>query len=78
MSKAHLDIVCINETKLGENFTDFQFHSKIYQFPQFRRDSKGRGKLVSVKNGLIAKSVKDVGTKVSETICFELTISKEK
>ena len=80
MSKAPLDIVCIDETKLDESFPDFQFHMKNYQFPQFRRgrNSKAGGKLVFVKNGLIAKRVKDLETKVSETICIELTISKKK
>ena len=51
-----------------------------YQFSPFRRDrnSKGGGKLVFVKNGLIAKKVKDLETIVSETICIELTITKKK
>ena len=59
MSKAPLDIVCIDETKLHESFPDFQFHMESYQFPPFRRDrnSKGGGKLVFVKNGLNAKRV---------------------
>ena len=48
------------------------------QFPPFRRDSKGSGKLVSVKNALITKKVKDLETKVYETLCIELSISKEK
>ena len=40
-----------------------------YQFLPFRRDSnsKGGSKLVFVKNGLTAKRVKDIETKVSET-----------
>ena len=46
----------------------------------YRRDrnSKGGGKLVFVKNDLIAKRVKDLETKVSETVRIELTISKKK
>ena len=80
MTKAPLDIVCIDETKLDESFPDFQFYMESYQFPLFRRDrnSKGGGKLVFVKNGLIAKRVKDLETIVSETICIELTITKKK
>ena len=76
MSKV-LDIVCIDEAKLDESFPDFQFHMENYQFPPFRRDlnSKGFGKLISVKNGLIAKRVKDLETKVSET---KLTIRKKR
>ena len=51
-----------------------------YQFPLLRRDrnSKGGGKLVFVKNGLNAKRVEDLETKVSETIHIELTITKKK
>ena len=80
MSKAPHDIVCTDETKLDESFPDFHFHMESYQFPPFRRDrnSKGGGKLVFVKNGLIAKRVKDLETIVSETICIELTITKKK
>ena len=65
MSKAPLDIVCIDKTKLDESFPDFQFHMENYQFPPFWRDqnSKGGGKLVFVKNGLIAKRVKDLEKK---------------
>ena len=65
MSKAPLDIVCIDKTKLDESFPDFQFHMENYQFPSFQRDqnSKGGGKLVFVKNGLIAKRVKDLEKK---------------
>ena len=80
MSKAPLDIVCADETKLDESFPDFQFHMENYQFPPFRRDrnSKGVGKVVFVKNSLIAKRVKDLETKVSKTTCIELTIKKKK
>ena len=80
MSKAPLGIIYIGETKLDESFPDFQFHMENYQFRPFRRDknSKGVGKLIFLKNGLIDKRVKDLETKVSETICIELTISKKK
>ena len=49
-----------------------------YQFPLFWRDSKDGVKLVFVKNDPIAKRVKDLETKASETICIELTITKKK
>ena len=32
MSKVSLDIVCIDERKLDESFTDSQFHMENYQF----------------------------------------------
>ena len=38
MSKAPLDIVCIDETKLDESFPDFQFHMGNYQFPPHQGD----------------------------------------
>ena len=68
MNKAPLDIVCIDETNLDESSPDFQFHIKNYQFPPFRIDRGGGGKLVFVKNALIAKIGKDLETKVSEKI----------
>ena len=37
------------------------------------RNSERGGKLVFVKNGLIAKRVKDLETNLSGTICIELT-----
>ena len=79
MAKGALDIVCIDEIKLDESFPDFQFHMEDYPFPPFRRDrnSKSGSKLVFVKNGLTAKRVKDLETKVSETICIELTTTKK-
>ena len=77
---APLDIFCIDETKLDDSFPNLQFHIENYQFPPFRRDrnSKGAGKIVFVKEGLIAKRLKEIETKFSETICIELTISKQK
>ena len=68
------------QTKLDDSFPDSQFQIENYQFPPFRRDrnSKGGGKMVFVKNGLIAKRIKSLETKISETICIELTISKKK
>ena len=39
---------------------------------------KGGGKLVYVKQGIIAKRLENLETKFSETICIELTVSKKK
>ena len=46
------------------------------QIPPFRRNrnSKGGGKLVSVKNSLIARGIKYLETNVSEIICIEFTV----
>ena len=40
MTKAPLDIVCIDETQLAESFPDFQFNMENYQFPPFGRYSE--------------------------------------
>ena len=82
MIKVSLDTVYIDETKLDESFHDSPFHLENYHFPLFeeifKRNLKGRGKLVFVNNALIAKRVKDFETKVSKTICLELTILNKK
>ena len=77
--KAPIDILCIDETKLDDSYPDHQFKMEGYQFPPFRRDrnSRGGGKMVFVKQGLIAKRLKNLETKQSETICLELKISKK-
>ena len=72
--KAPLDVFCVDETKLGDSFSNSQFILESFQFPPFRRDrnSKGGGKLVYVKQGIIAKRLENLETKFSETICIEL------
>lgn len=39
------------------NFPDVHFHNEGYQYPQFRRDrdKKGGGKIIFMREGLIAK-----------------------
>ena len=80
VAKAPLNVFCIDETKLDHSFSNSQFILESFQFPPFRRDrnSKGGGKLVYVKQGIIAKRLENLETKFSETICIELTISKKK
>ena len=84
MSKAPLDIVCIDETKLDESFPDFRFHMENhhenYQLPPFRGDinSKRGGKLDFVRNGVNAKRVKDLEIKVSENNMYWTYNFKEK
>ena len=64
----------VDETKLDDSIPNSQFILENLQFPPFRRDqnSKGGGKLVYVKQGIIAKRLENLGTKFSETICIEL------
>ena len=65
---------CVEETKLDDSFPNSQFILENFQFPPFRRDrnSKEGGKLVYVKQGIIAKRLENLETKFSETICIEL------
>ena len=37
-SKALIDLLCIDETKLDASFPDAQFHTEGYQYPPFRQD----------------------------------------
>ena len=57
IAKAPLDVFCVDETKLDDSFPNSQFILENFQFPPFRRgrNSKGGGKLVYVKQGIIAK-----------------------
>ena len=66
--------------KLNELFPDAQFHIECYQYPGSRKDGNenGGGKIVYVKEGLIAKSVLEHENINIETICIEITISKKK
>ena len=71
---------CVDETKLDGNFPNSQFILENFQFLLFRRDqnSNGGGKLVYVKQGIIAQRLENLETKFSETICIEVNISKKK
>ena len=60
VNKSPIDILCIDENKIDESFPDSQFFLGNYQFPSYRRDrnSKGGGKIVYVRQGLISKRLK--------------------
>ena len=75
-----IDILCVEETKIDSTYPDAQFKINDYQFPPFRRDRNkyGGGKIVFIRQGLITRRLPKFETKVSETICVELTISKQK
>ena len=66
--------------KLDPSYPDSQFHIDGYQFPPFRRDrnKRGGGKIVYVRNGIIAKRIKQFEEGFGETICLEFTLSKKK
>ena len=56
---AHIDIICVDETKLDSSFPDHQFKIEGYQLPPFKggRNSKGGGKLVYLREGFIVKKI---------------------
>ena len=72
------DILCVDETKIDSSYSDDQFQINDYQFPPFRRDRNKYGgcKIAFIRLGL--RRLPKFETKVSETICVELTISKKK
>ena len=75
-----IDILCVDETKIDPSYPDPQFQINDYQFLLFRRDRNkyGGGKIVFIRQGLITRRLPKFETKVSETICVALSISKKK
>ena len=75
-----VDILCVDETKLDASYPNAQFHIGGYQFSPFRRDRNkhGGGKIVFVRNSIIAKGLESLEGKESDAICIEVTISKNK
>ena len=80
LKRSSLEIVCVDETKLDEGFSDHQFKIDGYQFRPFRRNRNKHegGKVVFLKEDLVVNRVKEFETNKSETIWLELTISNEK
>ena len=78
------DVICIDETKLTCDFPDSQFYIEGYQHPPYRRDrndrlcTRGGGKIVYVKSGMITKRLKSFETRTAETICLELNMGGRK
>ena len=74
IAKAPLDVFCDDETKLDDSFPNSPFILENFQFPPFCRDrnSKEGGKLIYVKQGIIAKRLGNLETKFSETVRIEL------
>ena len=70
LRKTKIDVLCIDKTKLDSSFPNHQFKTEGYQFPPLRRDrnSKGGGKLVFVREGFIAKQMKNFEIGNAETM----------
>ena len=60
ISTSTIDMLCIDETKLDTSFPD----------------SKGGGKIVYGREGIVAKRLSHCESPIIESICLELTISK--
>ena len=75
-----LEILCADETKLDSSFPNSQFRIDGYIFSPYRRDrdNHGGGEIVFIREGLITKRLENLETKISETICLELTVSNKK
>ena len=77
--QAPKDIICVDETKPDSSYPDSKFRIDGYQFPPFRRDRNRYGgrKIVYIREAFIAKRLPNSEGNTSETICFEVTISKK-
>ena len=78
--KSQIHILCLENTILDESFLDAQFHIGGYQYPAFRKDcnKNSGGKIVYVKEELIAKRILEYENINIETTCIEITISRRK
>ena len=75
-----LEILCVDETKLDSSFPNSKFRIDGCIFPPYWRDTDNHGedKMVFIREGLITKRLGNLETKLSETICLELTVSNKK
>ena len=84
--KASIDLLYIDKTKLDASFLDAQFHIEGYQynppppFPPSRRDRDKNvgGKMIFIREGLIAKRLLAYEDNTSENIFLKVKISKKK
>ena len=65
-----MEIICVDETKLDSSFPNSQFRIDGYIFPPYQRDRDNNGGLFDYK--------KTLETKLSQTVCLELTLSNKK
>ena len=78
LSKAPIDILCLDGTKIDSGFPDAPFKINGYQYSPTREggNSKVGGKILFVRLGIIAKRLTNIETKTAEAICIEFKISK--
>ena len=79
IGRLQLDYFVISETRLDTSFASAQFYIGDYEIRNRRdRDKRWGGLIEFVKKGIITKSLKDIETNLSDTICTEITIPKER
>ena len=77
--RLELDYFVISETELDSSLPFAQFHLGDYELWNCRDRNKSQGGLTEfVKKGIITKILKHLETNLSETICTEITISKNR
>ena len=73
-----IEVLCVDETKLTADFPDAYFKIGGYKYPPFRRDrnddlsTRGGGKIVFIKDGIILQRLSNFETKTAETILSKL------
>ena len=78
LSRASIDILCVDETKLDVSFPDHQFKISGYHFSATRRDCSSKGWIDFVREVFIVKQIKKFETENAESICLEIVIAKNK
>ena len=77
--KLPIVVKCIDETKSDSSYHDPQLKISGYQYPPYRknRNKYGGGKIVFLREALMAKRVRDFEGDTTEIICLELTTCKK-
>ena len=79
IGRLQLDYFVVSETKSDSSFPSAQFHIGDYEIKNRRDRNKGRSGLIEFpKKEIITTRLKDLETKLSETITTEITIPKKR
>ena len=72
-----VEILCVDGTKLDWSFLNAQVDLADYRFPHFWRDQNpSGGKIVYIRNGIIAKIITLYETQNMESIWVDITVKK--
>lgn len=77
--RSPIDALYIDETNLDSSYPGLQLNISAYQYPPYHKDRNkyGGGKILFLREGLIATRLRNFEGDTSENICLEPTISKE-